>query len=196
MKKAYFISVLIAGVVTVGLSESPEVTIPKDKGMPMPAVHDVQSSQSEKAKEEVKRSWANMGRKFWGEERHVFPGGRYEVMRRGTVYDEIQSSEWMSPHVQRDQTLPIPPESEYLKEIASVLSIPVLKDDTPGDIAFKIKQCLGNVEHYRGNVLSDASFEKAKSAIRIPADAETFAEYHKFIKKIANRKVLIINLNE
>ena len=196
MKKAYFISVLIAGVVTVGLSESPEVTIPKDKGMPMPAVHDVQPSQSEKAKEEVKRSWANMGRKFWGKERHVFPGGRYEVMRRGTVHDEIQSSEWMSPHVQRDQTPPIPPETEYLKEIASVLSIPVLKDDTPGDIAFKIKQCLGNVEHYRGNVLSDASFEKAKSAIRIPADAETFAEYHKFIKKIANRKVLIINSNE
>lgn len=66
MKKAYFISVLIAGVVTVGLSESPEVTIPKDKGMPMPAVHDVQSSQSEKAKEEVKRSWANMGGKVLG----------------------------------------------------------------------------------------------------------------------------------
>ena len=112
------------------------------------------------------------------------------------MYDEIQSSEWMSPHVQRDQTPQIPPESEYLKEIASVLSIPVLKDDTPGDIAFKIKQCLGNVEHYRGNVLSDPSFEKAKSAIRIPADAETFAEYHKFIKKIANRKVLIIHSNE
>ena len=89
-----------------------------------------------------------------------------------------------------------PSESEYLKEIASVLSIPVLKDDTPGDIAFKIKQCVGSAERYRGNVLSDESFEKAKSAIRIPADAETFKAYHIFIKKVAGKRIIVLDDNE
>lgn len=193
MKKAYFISVLIAGVVTVGLSESPEVTIPKDKGMPMPAVHDVQPSQSEKAKEVVKRPWANMGRKFGGKERDVSPGVRYEGVRRGTEKGELQGQERISPHNQRCQTPSVSPESEYLKEIASVLSIPVLKDDTPGDLAFKIKQCIGNAERYSGNVLSDESFEKAKSAIRIPEDSETFKAYHAFIKKVAGKKIFVID---
>lgn len=82
-------------------------------------------------------------------------------------------------------------ESAYLKEIALVLSIPVSDKDTPGDIAFKIRQRLENTERYRGAVLSDESFRKAKSAIRIPADAETFAEYHKFIKRIEGKKLLI-----
>ena len=192
MKKAYFISVLIVSVVAVGLSESPEVTTKGKDIMPGPAVHDGQPSLLEKTRENVKRIWANTSRRVDDKERDVSPGERYEVMRRVTENGELQDSERMSPHVQRDQTPPIPPESEYLKEIASVLSIPVLKDDTPGDIAFKIKQCLGNVEHYRGNVLSDASFEKAKSAIRIPADAETFAEYHKFIRNIAGKKYILV----
>ena len=77
-----------------------------------------------------------------------------------------------------------------------MLSIPVSKDDTPGDIAFKIKQCIVNAERYRGDVFSDESFGKAKSAIRIPADAETFAEYHKFIKKIAGRRIVLLDNNE
>lgn len=189
MKKTYFISVLIASLVAVGISESPEVTISKDMDMPRPAVHDGQPSLLVKA---VKRIWANTSRRVDDNERDVSPGERYEVMRRGTENGELQDSERMSPHVQSAQTPSALPESEYLKEIASVLSIPVLKDDTPGDIAFKIKQCLGNVEHYRVNVLSDASFEKAKSAIRIPVDAETFAEYHKFIKKIAGKRIIVV----
>ena len=82
-------------------------------------------------------------------------------------------------------------ESAYLKEIAMVLSIPVSDKDTPGDIAFKIRQRLENTERYRGAVLSDESFRKAKSAIRIPADAATFVEYHKFIKRIEGKKLLI-----
>lgn len=102
---------------------------------------------------------------------------------------ESQSAD--TSHAAHIQTPPTPSESEYLTEIASMLSIPVSKDDTPGDITFKIKQCIGNAERYRGEVLSDESFEKAKSSIRIPNDAETFTEYHKFIKKIVGKKLLI-----
>ncbi len=196
MKKAYFISVLIVSVVAIGLSESPEVTISKDKDMPGAIAQDGQPSRLEETKENVKRTWADMRRKFGGKNRDVSRGGRYEGARRGTENGELQGRERISPHNQRGQKPSASPESEYLKEIASVLSISVSKDDTPGDMAFKIKQCIGNAEHYRGDVLSDESFEKAKSAIRIPADAETFSEYHKFIKKIANRKVLIINSKE
>ena len=196
MKKTYFISVLIASLVAVGISESSEVTISKDMDMPGPAVHDGQPSLLEKTRENVKRIWANKSRRVDDKERDVSPGERYEVMRRWTENGELQDSERMSPHVQSAQTPSASPESEYLKEIASVLSIPVLREDTPGDLAFKIKQCIGNAERYSGNVLSDESFEKAKSAIRIPSDAETFAEYHKFIRKIADRKVLIINSKE
>ena len=87
-------------------------------------------------------------------------------------------------------------ETVYLKEIASVLSIPVSDKDTPGDIAFKIRQRLENTERYRGSVLSDESFAKAKSAIRIPADAETFAEYHAFIKKVVVKRIIVLGDNE
>ena len=192
MRKACFLNILVASIVMVGLSEPPVAIISKDKDMSGTAVHDGQPSLLEKTRENVKRIWENTSRKVDDKGRDVSPGERYEVMRRGTENGELQDSEQMSPHIRRNQIPPAPSESEYLKEIASVLSIPVLKDDTPGDIAFKIKQCLGSEEHYRGNVLSDESFEKAKSAIRILEDAETFAEYHKFIKKIAGRKVLII----
>lgn len=193
MKKTYFISVLIASLVAVGISESPEVTISKDMDMPGPAVHDGQPSLLEKTRENVKRIWANTSRRVDDKERDVSPGERYEVMRRGTENGELQDSERMSPHVQSAQTPSASPESEYLKEIASVLSIPVLKDDTPGDVAFKIRQCIGNAERYSGNVLSNESFEKAKSAIRIPEDSETFKAYHAFIKKVAGKKIFVID---
>ena len=84
-------------------------------------------------------------------------------------------------------------ETVYLKEIASVLSIPVSDKDTPGDIVFKIRQRIENTERYRGAVLSDESFRKAKSAIRIPSDAETFAEYHAFIKKVAEKRIVLLD---
>ena len=193
MKKTYFISVLIASLVAVGISESPEVTISKDMDMPGPAVHDGQPSLLEKTRENVKRIWANTSRRVDDKERDVSPGERYEVMRRGTENGELLDSERMSPHVQSAQTPSASPESEYLKEIASVLSIPVLREDTPGDLAFKIKQCIGNAERYSGNVLSNESFEKAKSAIRIPEDSETFKAYHAFIKKVAGKKIFVID---
>lgn len=167
MKRTYFISALIVSVVVVGLSEPRGVTIVKDN---------------------VKRTWVNM---FGDKERDVPSAKRHEGARRGSEDGELQVPDSMSPNIQRGQTPLETSESEYLKEIASVLSIPVLKDDTPGDIAFKIKQCIVNAERYRGEVLSDESFEKAKSSIRIPADAETFAKYHKFIKRIEGKKLLI-----
>ena len=77
-------------------------------------------------------------------------------------------------------------------EIASALSLPVSKDDTPGDIAYKIKERIDHAERYRGEVLSDESFELAKSAIGIRADAETFTQYHKFIREIAGKKYILI----
>ena len=196
MKKTYFISALIAGAVVVGLSEPREVIIPNEKNTAVAAAKDDQTSRLVRTKEyvtrEVKREWMNVKRKFEGTGQDDSPERRFEGTRRGAEKGMLQGSERMSPHIQRDQTSPMPSASEYLKGIASVLSIPVLKDDTPGDIAFKIKQCIGNAERYRGNVLSDESFEKAKSVIRISADAETFSEYHKFIKKIAGKKVIVI----
>lgn len=84
----------------------------------------------------------------------------------------------------------------YLKEIASLLMIPVSENDTPGDIAWKIQSKLGQSTQYPGEILSDGSFEKAKWAIRIPADAETFEDYHTFIKKVAGKKILILEADE
>lgn len=83
-------------------------------------------------------------------------------------------------------------EMEYLKEIASTLSIRVSDTDTSGDIAFKITQQLENVTRYRGDVFPEDAFLKAKSAIRIPADAKAFAEYHAIIKKVSGKTVIIV----
>lgn len=107
-------------------------------------------------------------------------------------YKELALSEEAPPNTRPSQTPQESVESLYLKEIAVSLSISVSENDTPGDIAFKIKQRIDNVNRYRGEVLSDSSFEKAKSAIRIPSDAEVFSEYHKFIKKIAVKKIIVI----
>ena len=87
-------------------------------------------------------------------------------------------------------------EPAYLKEIASILSIPVSDKDTPGDIVFKIRQRIDNPVRYRGKVLSDESFGKVKSAIWIRNDAETFAEYHAFIKKVEGKKIVILDCKE
>lgn len=113
---------------------------------------------------------------------------------------EEETKDASAEHLPGHATQPVAPqtaqEAVYLKEIASVLSISVSEKDTPGDIAFKIRQRLARIDCYRGDIFSDASFAKAKSAIRIPSDAETFAEYHAFIKKVARKKVLIIEEQE
>ena len=196
MKKSYFISALIVGVIVVGLSESEGVIISNKTDTSGSAVQDGLISQLKKAGENIKRTCENMKRKRDDKEQEMFLVERYERARGGTENGVSQGSEWMPPHIQRDQTHLAPPESEYLKEIASVLSIPVSKDDTPGDIAFKIKQCIGNAERYRDEVLSEESFALAKSAIGIPTDAETFKAYHAFIKKVAGKRIVILDCKE
>ena len=89
--------------------------------------------------------------------------------------------------------MPLRSENSYLKDIAYALSLSVSEEETPGDIAFKIKRKIGCTTRYRGEVFSDESFAKTKSSIRIPADAEVFAEYHKFIRDIAGKRVLILD---
>ena len=184
MKKWFVLTVLIAGI-AVAQSEPRGVDSPQEKNVSVPVVHDARKPLSGTAK----RTW---GAKVLG----VFPGKRDETERRRMEDDGPSVSERDSPQVTHIQPSTTPSESEYLGEIASVLSIPVSKDDTPGDIAFKIKQRIGHAERYRGEVLSDESFELAKSAIGIPADAETFTQYHKFIKKIEGKKVLILDYGE
>ena len=196
MKKTYFMTVLISGLVVGGLSESRRILIPKETDTPGTVAKDGRQSRLEKAREDMKQAWRNVQRKFDDKDQEGPLGEQYDGARSGTKDNVSQGSECMPPHVQRDQMSHAPSESAYLKEIASVLSIQVSKDDTPGDIAFRIKQCLGNAERYRGEVLSDESFELAKSAIGISADAEAFAEYHQFIKMIDGKRIIVLDSKE
>lgn len=181
MKKWIIVCALIAGVV-LAQSESEGVEISQEKkDVSPPVVHGGRKTLFVDATRTLRRAKA---------QGHPY-SDRDQSGRRRTEDDELSVSERESPPVTHIQTPAPLSESEYLKEIAALLSISVPKDDTPGDIAFKIKQCIENAERYRWNVLSDESFEKAKSAIRIPADAKTFAEYHKFIKRIEGKKLLI-----
>lgn len=84
-----------------------------------------------------------------------------------------------------------PSEADFLREIAARLGIGATSDKTPGDIAFDIKQRLDTRLTYRGTVFSEAGFEKASAAIRIPEDQETLKEYHDFIRKIAGKRIIV-----
>lgn len=84
-------------------------------------------------------------------------------------------------------------EISYLREIALDLSILVSDKDTPRDIVIKIRQRLEKAERYYGDVFSEEAFSKAKSAIRIPADAETFAKYYTIVKKVAGKAIIIVD---
>lgn len=193
MKKCFFISALVVGVVVVGLSEPHGAIIPKENDMPGAAIQDDWTVSWRKKRPEA-RNRVSEKEKREGEEQGYSSVKRNETGRRRVEKnDSHQESEMISPQVSSVAKPPIPSESEYLKEIASALSIPVSKDDTPGDIAFKIKQRIGYAERYRGEVLSDESFELAKSAIGIPKDAETFKTYHAFVKKIAGKRIMIFD---
>ena len=87
-------------------------------------------------------------------------------------------------------------ELKCLKEIAAKLSITVPNDDSPDNIAFLIKQRLEKTERYRGSVLSEENARDVKSQILEQSDAETFADYHAFIKKIAGKRILILETDE
>lgn len=87
-------------------------------------------------------------------------------------------------------------ESFYLREIATSLGISSSSDKTPGDIAFDIGQVLNSVQRYKGGVLSDQSFDECKAAIPTSKDTEIFEAYHAFIKKIAGKRIVIIDCKE
>ena len=180
MKKWFVLTALIAGIAVVQ-SEPRGIGSPQENDVPSPVVHGPRKPPPGDAK----RTW---GDKVLG----IFPGKRDKIGRRRTEDDGLSVSERASSHVTYIQTPTTPSESEYLMEIASALSLPVSKDDTPGDIAYKIKERIDHAERYRGEVLSDESFELAKSAIGIRADAETFTQYHKFIREIAGKKYILI----
>ena len=87
-------------------------------------------------------------------------------------------------------------EAAYLREIATELKLSPSSDKTPGDIAFDIKQALGNAQSYRGEVFTDKDFEECKAAIPTTKDTETFKAYHAFIKKIARKRIVILDGKE
>ncbi len=99
------------------------------------------------------------------------------------------------PAEPQDTTFSSPPQSEstYLKELAEWLSVPIPKEATPGDIAFAIRQALSETVTYPGTVLSDKAFEECKADISTSKDRETFEQYHRFIKEVAGKKVILIN---
>ena len=180
MTKLFILSAFIAGI-AVGQSEPRGVGSPQERDVSVPVVQDARKPLSGTTKQK------------WG---GISPRKRDQAGHGRTEEDGLSVSERASPHVTHIQTLTTPSESEYLKEIATMLSIPVSKDDTPGDIAFKIKQCIGHAERYRGEVLSEESFAECCAAIPTIKDTETFKAYHAFIKKVEGKRIMILECKE
>ena len=91
---------------------------------------------------------------------------------------------------------PPPTESVYLRQIATSLGLPPSSDKTPGDIAFDISQVLDNTQRYKGDVLTDQSYDECKAAIPTSKDTEIFEAYHAFIKKVAGKRIVILECKE
>lgn len=84
-------------------------------------------------------------------------------------------------------------EYSYLHGIATSLGILTASDQSPGLIAQNIKEVFNNTISYDGDVLTGDSFEECKAAIPSTKDTETFEAYHAFIKKIAGKKILVLD---
>ena len=84
-------------------------------------------------------------------------------------------------------------EAELLKNLATWLSIEIPENATPDIIALSIKQALDDSLQYRGEVLSVEASEECKAAIPTTKDTETFEAYHVFIKKIAGKRILVLD---
>ena len=84
-------------------------------------------------------------------------------------------------------------EAFYLREIAASLGLSPSSEKTPGDIAFDIKQALANTLKYRDDILSDEAFEECRAAIPTTKDTENFEAYHRFIQKVAGKKLVILD---
>ena len=118
---------------------------------------------------------------------------------RGRIQDWRQRKSGDSQTEQDD--LPAPPqnplapqlEAPFLRDLAAWLSVPIPENAPPGDISFAIQQALAIIPPYSGEVFSDESFKKYKAAFLTKRDAETFEAYHAFLKKVAGKKVILIN---
>lgn len=86
-------------------------------------------------------------------------------------------------------------EAPYLKSLASWLSVKIPRDATPGDIECAIRQRFLET-HYPGEILSDEAFVECCAAIPTTRDTETFKAYHAFIKKIAGKRMVILECKE
>ena len=109
--------------------------------------------------------------------------------------DIFGNSSSVQPNSEQGPT-PIVSESVYLREIAASLGLSPSSDKTPGDIAFDIGQVLNNTQRYKGGVLNDQVFDECKAAIPTTKDTETFEAYHVFIKKIAGKRIVILDCKE
>lgn len=99
------------------------------------------------------------------------------------------------PDEPQEITPPPPPQSEapFLKELAEWLSVPIPENATPGDIAFAIRHALSdNTTRYSGEVLSAEAFEECRAAIPTTKDRTIFDAYHKFIKKVAGKRIVVL----
>ena len=90
-------------------------------------------------------------------------------------------------------SLPAPSEAPYLKDLAAWLSVPIPKDATSGDIEFAIKQAISESVRYSDEVLTDEAVMECRDAIPTTKDTKTFEAYHAFIKKIAGKKIIILD---
>lgn len=100
------------------------------------------------------------------------------------------------PDEPQEITPPPPPQSEapFLKELAEWLSVPIPENATPGDIAFAIRHALSdNTTRYSGEVLSTEAFKECRAAIPTTKDRTIFDAYHKFIKKVAGKRILVLD---
>ncbi len=88
---------------------------------------------------------------------------------------------------------PLASEAVYLREIATELKLSPSSDKTPGDIAFDIKQALGDAQSYRGEVFTDKDLEECKAAIPTTKETETLMAYHTFISKIAGKTIIVLD---
>ena len=107
--------------------------------------------------------------------------------------DDFQRRTKGLPTLQTTQSNPPSSEAVFLRDIATSLGMSPSPDKTPGDIALDIKQAVGNSQKYHGEVLSDSSFEECKAAMPTSKDAETFEQYHRFIRKVAGKRILILD---
>ena len=83
-------------------------------------------------------------------------------------------------------------EASYLQELAEWLSVPIPENATSGDISFAIKQALSETTRYSGAVLSDEAFDECRAAIPTTKDTEIFEAYHAFVKKVAGKKLVLV----